>query len=117
MDGCLGRDIIPLQSSLYKMSFFFMDIFNTFSLLICSQILVVAELHVITEKLGLLVTAHDVQTRGNSSLFLVGTCPWEFEIGSIHIPTLQEKVTHSYTNGPILGHILTKLLDFFFKLS
>ena len=34
----------------------------------------------------------------NSSLVLVGTSRWEFETGPKHIPTFQEKVTHSYTN-------------------
>ena len=39
---------------------------------------------------------------GNSSLVLVGTCCWEFEIGPIQVPTFPEKVTHSYNNRPDL---------------
>ena len=59
---------------------------------------------------------------GNSSLVLAETCCWEFEIGPIHIPTLQEKGTHSYTNRPIWGQIVTKFWPItrfflFFKFS
>ena len=56
---------------------------------------------------------------GNSSLVLVGTCHWEFEIGPIHIPTFpifQEKVTHSYTNRSNLGQNFDQNYLIFFKI-
>ena len=52
----------------------------------------------------------------NSSLVLVGTCRWEFETGPIHIPTFQEKVTHSYTNRPDFGQNFDKVTSPLFFL-
>ena len=114
MDGCLGRDIILYKARYTKWRSFswtsltrFRCFFAPRSLSLCSMWL----------QRNLVYSWWLMMYRpgGNSSLVLVGTCPWEFEIGSIHrpIPTLHEKVTHSYTNRPILGQILTKLPDFF----
>ena len=54
---------------------------------------------------------------GNSSLVLVGKCCWEFEIGFIHIPTFQERVTHSYTNLPNFGWNFDQSYLIFFEFS
>ena len=50
-------------------------------------------------------------------LGLVRICCWEFEIGPIHIPTFQEKVTHSYTNRSDFGWNFDQSYPIFFRFS